>query len=144
MLRRHFDRAINEATKQNNLDPYMTQFLFGFTTSFLTFLFIVLLIIAIAGYILQKNIFIKVYNEFEEYRYILPLYYSKSERMKKKKINNESKDEEITIKPQLDFVIPVIKTDHITLNTPASPTLSLDSVSSIKRRTSPFKSQENI
>ncbi len=147
MLRRHLDHAINDAVQHGNFEPYIAELLFGFTSTFMFLLLVIVLLMVIIGLITKQNILKKIYNEIEEYRYVLPLYYTKAERMKRKNIKNEDEDEDddepITVRPQLDFVVPAIKTDHITLHTPVSPVASLDSVSSIKRRTSPFNLQEN-
>ncbi len=141
MLRRHLDYAINDAVQHGNFEPYIAELLFGFTSTFMFLLLVIVILMVIIGLITKQNILKKIYDEIEEYRYVLPLYYTKAERMKRKNIKNED-DEPITVRPQLDFVVPAIKTDHVTLNTPVSPVASLDSVSSIKRRTSPFNLQE--
>ena len=144
MLRRHLDHAINEAAQHGNFEPYIAELLFGFTSTFMFLLLVIVLLMVIIGLITKQNILKKIYDEIDEYRYVLPLYYTKAERMKRKNIKNDDDDDEpITIRPELDFVVPAINTDHITLNTPVSPAMSLDSVSSIKRRTSPFNLQEN-
>ena len=141
MLRRHLDHAINDAIQQDNFEPLTTEFLFGFTTTVTTILLILILVLMIFGYVTKQTILRVIYEDIHEYRYILPLYYNKNERnqMKKDKYDNE----EITVRPHIDFIVPSIHTDYTVLNTPVSPAISLDSVSSIKRRISPAKLQED-
>ncbi len=145
MLRKHLDHAINDAVQNTHFEPITAEVLFGFTTTFISMLLIIIIAILIYSSVTKHNIIKIMYDDLEEAKYLLPLYYSRRDRYKNwnKKYKQEQEEEEPTEKPTLDFVIPAIQTDHITLNTPASPAMSLDSVSSIKRRISPFKQENN-
>ncbi len=109
MLRRNLDEMITKGP----FSDVSNSFLFGFSTTIITFMTIIIIIAAFYNMFRQMNVIKRDNNEFitfikhylRQQKLILPLYYDLA--FKKKLKGTEEDEDELTEKPT--FVIPGLK-----------------------------------
>ncbi len=114
MLRKHID--INTMITKGPFSDVSNSFLFGFSTTFISVISVLILIIVIYRMTNQMNLIKTETSEFivfvkhylRQQKFILPLYYDLAFR-KKNKIDNDEASEKPT------FVIPPLDTGHCEL-----------------------------
>ncbi len=136
MLRHSFDQIVNDAVSQTSYTGYFGSFLFGFSSSTIFFIGILVIIYMVYESMIRhrnNEMLNAILEIIRERKFILPLYYSKEFQWKHKnqdphtviQTQPQQKLEQTCEKPE--FVIPALQIDNNNVGLPLSrsPTPSI-------------------